>query len=165
MVMHQSDCWETAAWDVEQSRYSTQPWRLHPHATIQQQGPEGPELLPRHVQQLLNCVETQLYAFHWYEGGPPPSFLLYQQHQQDAQRHCWDGLVAGTDGSVDERSEQMGAGYVLGDQPELMLTFHARVGGFLATTRAEAASILKLLQDVRMRKGHGVNLLVFVVNC
>jgi ribonuclease HI len=51
---------------------------------------------------------------------------------------------------------------VLGDQPEPILTFHARVGGPLATTRAEAASILKLLQDVRMHKGHGVNLLVFI---
>jgi hypothetical protein len=77
-------------------------------------------------------------------------------------RGTGDGLVAGTDGSVDKRSEQMGAGYVLGDQPEPILTFHARVGGPLATTRAEAASILKLLQDVRMSKGHGVNLLVFV---
>jgi hypothetical protein len=64
--------------------------------------------------------------------------------------------------SADERSERMGAGYVLGDQPEPILTFHARVGGPLATTRAEAESILKLLQDVRMHKGHGVNLLVFV---
>ncbi len=91
----------------------------------------------------------------------PPYLLLYQQHQQDAQRHCWDRLVAGTDGSVDERSERMGAGYVLGDQTDPILTFHARVGGPLATTRAEAASILKLLQDVRMRKGHGLILLVF----
>ena len=41
MVMHKSDCWETAAWDVEQSRYSTQLWRLHPHATIQKQGPDS----------------------------------------------------------------------------------------------------------------------------
>jgi hypothetical protein len=55
IVMHQSDCWETAAWDVEQSRYSAQLWRLHPHATMQQQ---DLELLPKHVQQLLNCVET-----------------------------------------------------------------------------------------------------------
>jgi hypothetical protein len=93
---------------------------------------------------------------------PPPNLLLYQQHQQDAQRHCLDGLVAGTDGSVDERSERMGAGYVLGDQSEPILTFHARVGVPLATTRAEAASILQLLHDVRMHKGHGVNLLVFV---
>ncbi len=147
MGMHQSICWETAAWDVVQSRYSAQLWRLHTHATMQQQ---DPELLPKHVQQLLNCVETQRYVFHWYEEVPPPYLLLYQQHQQDAQRHCWAGLVAVTEGSVEARSKRMGAGYVLGDQPEPILTFHARVGGPLATTRAEAASIFKLLQDVQM---------------
>ena len=27
-----------------------------------------------------------------------------------------EGLVAGTDGSVDERSERIGAGYAIGDQ-------------------------------------------------
>jgi hypothetical protein len=116
---------------------------------------QDPELLAKHVQQLLHCVETQRYAFHWYEGVPPPNLLLNQQHQQDAQRHGRDRLVAGTGRSVDERSERMGAGYVLGDQPVPILTFHARVGGPLATTRAEAASM-------RMHKGHGVNLLVFV---
>jgi hypothetical protein len=69
MVMHRSECWETVAWDVEPSRYSAQLWRLHTHATMQEQDPELP---PKHVQQLLNCVETQRYAFHWYEGVPPP---------------------------------------------------------------------------------------------
>jgi hypothetical protein len=65
---------------------------------------------------------------------------------------------------VDERTERMGAGYALGNQPVPILTFHARVGGPLATTRAEAASLLtsRLLQDVRVHKGHGVNVLVFV---
>jgi hypothetical protein len=56
----------------------------------------------------------------------------------------------------------MGAGYALGDKPVPMLTFHARAGGPLATTRAEAASLLRFLQDVRVNKGHGVNLLVSV---
>ena len=37
----------------------------------------------------------------------------------------WDGLIAGTDGSVDERTERMGAGYVLGDDPAPILTFFA----------------------------------------
>jgi hypothetical protein len=56
--------------------------------------------------------------------------------------------------SVDERTERMGAGYALGDKPVPILTFYARVGGPLATTRAEAASLLRLLQDVRVHKGH-----------
>ena len=56
----------------------------------------------------------------------------------------------------------MGAGYALGDQPVPIPTFHARVGSLLATTREEAAGMLRLLQDVRVDKGHGVNLQVFV---
>ena len=56
----------------------------------------------------------------------------------------------------------MGAGYVLGADPAPTLTFFARVGGPLATTRAEAASLLQLLLDVRASDNHHVNLLVFV---
>ena len=129
---------------------------------------QDPELLPTTVQQHLNCDNTQRYAlslryaFHWYDGEAPPNLLLYQKHQQDALRHSWDGLIAGTDGSVDERTEQMGASYVLGDDPAPTLTFFARVGGPLATTRAEAASLLQLLLDVRASDNHTVNLLVFV---
>ena len=53
----------------------------------------------------------------------------------------------------------MGAGFALGGDPEPILTF---VGGPLATTRAEAASLLQLLQKVRTPNGHNVNLLIFV---
>ena len=56
----------------------------------------------------------------------------------------------------------MGAGYVLGGDPVPLLTFFARVGGPLATTRAEAVGLLQLLQDVRERIGRRVNRLVFV---
>jgi hypothetical protein len=70
----------------------------------------------------------------------PPHLLLNRQNQQDALRHSWDGQVAGTDGSVDERAEQMGA--VLGADPDPIMTFFARVGGPLASARAEAASLL-----------------------
>ena len=72
------------------------------------------------------------------------------------------GLIAGTDGSVDERTERMGAGYVVGTDPEPIMTFHARVGGPLASTRAEAASLLQLLRDVRQRYKHRAHLLIFV---
>jgi hypothetical protein len=82
--------------------------RLNTQAPMQQQ---DPELLPQNVQQLLNCGETQRYAFHWYEGVFPPNLqvLLYRQHQQDTLRHGWDGLVAGTDERADERTERMGS--------------------------------------------------------
>ena len=124
----------------------------------------NPELLPATVQQLLNCNRNQRYAFHWYAVEITQNLLLYRHHHQDTMLHCWDGLVAGTDGSVDERSELMGAGYAVGDDPVPIstVTFSARVGGPLATTRAEAASLLQLLLDVRVRDGHQVNLLIFV---
>ena len=56
----------------------------------------------------------------------------------------------------------MGAGYALGDDPIPISTFSARVGRPLATTRAEAASLLQLLLDLRVRDCHQVNLLTFV---
>ncbi len=79
---------------------------------------------PRHpegIQQLLNCGGSDRYAFHWCANPVPPLLLIHRQHQQDALRHSWTGLVAGTDGSVDERTEAMGAGYVLGADTELMI--------------------------------------------
>jgi hypothetical protein len=68
--------------------------------------------------------------------------------------------VAGTHGSVDERA---GAAYVLGTDPDPTMFFFARVGGPLASARAEAASLLQLLQDVRRSYGYHVHLLIFVV--
>jgi hypothetical protein len=56
----------------------------------------------------------------------------------------------------------MGAAYVLGTDPDPTMFFFARVGGPLASARAEAASLLQLLQDVRRRYGHRVHLLIFV---
>jgi hypothetical protein len=43
----------------------------------------------------------------------------------------------------------MGAGYVLGADPVPVMVFCARVGGPLSSARAEAASLLQLLLDVR----------------
>ena len=101
-------------------------------------------------------------AFHWSVDPVPPRLLLHRQNQQDALRHNWDGLVAGTDGSVDERAERMGAGYVLGAGPDPIAIYFARVGGPLASARAEAASLLQLLRDVGGRCGSHVHLLIFV---
>ena len=56
----------------------------------------------------------------------------------------------------------MGGGYVLGDDPVPILTLHARFGGPIATARAEAASLLQLLKDVRLRYIRRVHLLIFV---
>ena len=55
-----------------------------------------------------------------------------------------------------------GAGYVLGADPAPLMAFSASVGGPLATARAEAASLLQLLLDVRQHYSHQAQLLVFV---
>jgi ribonuclease HI len=144
-------------------RTSTQLWRLNPNAafaaaTLQQES----ELPPEAVKNLLTSCGNQRFAFHWYERSPPPRLLLYRQHQQDSLRHSWDGLIAGTDGSVDERAERMGAGYVLGVDPEPILILSTREEGPLASARAEAASLLQLLRDVQPHNGSRVHLLIFV---
>jgi hypothetical protein len=65
---------------------------------------------------------------------------------------------------VNERNEVMsvGPGYVLGAEPQPKISFFARVGGPLASTQAESASLLQLLRDVRHRYRNGVDLLIFV---
>ncbi len=153
-VLHQASCWETATWDVELSRFSTQLWKLNTTADTLLQTQFG-------VMQHLDYEGSHRYAFHWSED-PTPRLLVHRQHQQDALRHSWDGLVAGTDGSVVERTEVMGAGCVLGADPLPIISFFARVGGPLASARADAASLLQLLWDVRQRYNNQVHLLIFV---
>ncbi len=46
---------------------------------------------------------------------PPGRLIVHGNHQQDAIQLRWEGMVAGTDGSVDERTECMGAAYAVGD--------------------------------------------------
>jgi hypothetical protein len=74
--------------------------------------------------------------------------------------------MAGTDGSVDERTERMGAGYVVGVDPipSTTLSIRVPVGGLLATTRAEAASLLQLelIRDLGLSRVTSFNLLIYV---
>jgi hypothetical protein len=49
---------------------------------------------------------------------------------------------------VDEKTERMGAGYVVEVDPIPTKTLSIRVGGPLDTTRAEAGSLLQLKRDV-----------------
>ena len=56
----------------------------------------------------------------------------------------------------------MGAGYVVGDDVLPLLTLSSRVGGPLASVRAEAASLLQLLRDVSIKYGRSVRLLIFI---
>ena len=63
---------------------------------------------------------------------------------------------------MDERTECMGAGYVVGGDVIPLMTLSLRVGGLLASVRAEAASLLHLLQDVSIKYGRSVRLLIFI---
>ena len=91
---------------------------------------------------------------------------MHCNHQQDAALLSWEGLVARADGSVDERTECMGAGYAVeGDEIPLMTLFlrpKLRVGGPLASVRADADSLLQLLRDVSIKYGRSVRLLSFI---
>ncbi len=77
-------------------------------------------------------------------------------------RWGWDGLVAGTDGSVDERTEHMGTGYVVGNDSVPLMIMSSPVDGPLASIRSEAAGLLQLLRDIATNHGRHVRLLVFI---
>ena len=48
MVLHQVGCWETAAWDVQSSRYIIQLWKLNTNSEmLQQEQPSHPEGMRR----------------------------------------------------------------------------------------------------------------------
>jgi hypothetical protein len=103
MVLHQVGCWETAVWDVKSSRYikHKQLWKLNTNTEmLQKEQPRHPE----GMLQLLDCggFGSNRYAFHWCADPVPPLLLIHRQHQQDAILHTLNGLVAGTDGSVDD---------------------------------------------------------------
>ena len=67
-------------------------------------------LLPDEVRSYLENWENLWHAFHWKHHPVPPLLLVNRNHQQDAVLLRWEGLVAGTDWIVDERTECMGAG-------------------------------------------------------
>jgi hypothetical protein len=52
---------------------------------------------------------------------------------------------------VDWKNARMGTGYVTGTEVEIGTSLSARVGGPLSTLRAESASLLELLLDLRDR--------------
>ncbi len=68
------------------------------------------------------------------------------EHQQDARQYTFQGLVGGTDGSANNRTGRMGAGFALCIQKEPLMTYSVFVGGPLAPLRAEAASLFQLLR-------------------
>ena len=116
------------------------------------------------LRQHRNRWKSHQYDFHWhwYDEPVPPPLTTYRQHQQNALKATWEGLVAGTDGSVDVRSERMGAGYAIGAHPVPIRVFSAPVGGPLASIRPEAASLLQILRDLAANYDSRIPLLIFV---
>ena len=70
---------------------------------------------------------------------------LHREHQQDALRHSWTGLIVGTDGGVNWKNERMGAGYAVGAGQVSDDEQAVRVEGPLSSLRAEAAGLLQCL--------------------
>ena len=161
-VVHKEECWSEAKWDAQQAGHETQLWRVGPCNEPNSEWRSGtsPEAGPISVQSLLGDWECYRYDFHWYDGPHARLLQWYQENQQDALRLIWTGIVAGTDGGVDWKNERMGAGYVTGTAQETETSFSASVGGPLSTLRAEGASLLRLLLD--LRDGSSTPLLVFV---
>ncbi len=98
MVLHREGCWQTASWDVFPNGNTTQLWKI----TQSNEQAAVPAVQPIAMQQFLECWESTKYAFHWCEDPVPPLLQVHRNHQQESMRWGWDGLVAGTDGSVDE---------------------------------------------------------------
>ena len=161
-VVHKEDCWSEAKWDSEQAGYETQLWQVSPgkESNRGQRLGTSSETGPIPVQSLLGDWEGCRYDFHWYDGPHASLLQWYQEHQQDALRLTWAGIIAGTDGGVDWKNERMGAGYVTGTALETETSFSACVGGPLSTLRAEGASLLQLLLDLSNQLS--TPLLVFV---
>jgi len=115
-VVHKDECWCDAKWDAEPAGYETQLWRVDPcHEPCggRRAGITG-EAGPTPVQSLLGDWEGYRFDFHWYDGPSAKLLQWYHEHQQDAIRLTWTGIIAGTDGGVDWKNERIGAGYVTG---------------------------------------------------
>ena len=133
----------------------------HIWESVWESGTRG-ETVPIPIQSLLGDWEVSRFDFHWYDGPSSQLLQWHQENQQDVLCLSWTGIVAGTDrdGSVDWKHERMGAGYVTGTDQEPESSLSACVGGPLSTLRAEAASLLQLLINLRSRSS--TPLLVFV---
>ena len=92
-----------------------------------------------------------------FTGGPPGSALLlvHRNHQQDAARLRWEAVVAETDGSVDECTECMGAGYAVGGDVIPLMILSSLVDG-------PQASLLQLLRDAAIKYGRSVRLSTYI---
>jgi len=155
----QSSCWSEAKWDPVPSRYLSQLWLLRSSSLR-----NGPCPDPATVQKLVGKWDSRRYDFHYTAGPEQLQLLQYRSCQQDAVFFARDGLFCGSDGSVNRHLEKMGAGSVItsGSDPTPILQLHSPVGGPLASVRAEAVALLRLLQEIQERSMVHSRLTVFI---
>ena len=157
-LLHKPGFWQKAEWDEEKTEHAAQIWMVG--------GPVAADRIGAQHSYLglaaLGDWTGRRYDFHWCIDRVPRALRLYRQHQQDARQYTFQGLVGGTDGSANERTGRMGAGFAVGIDEEPLMTYSASVGGPLAPLRAEAASLLQLLRRVRERFPDHADLLVFI---
>ena len=144
LVVHPRECWSEAKFDARPSTHVVEIWRTGRADT------RRALLGPADFGQALGDWEHRREDFHWPADEHPMAWDFYRANQQDAAQSDWplDGLVAAIDGSVERKTESMGAGVVggIGRIPEIGFSF--AVGGPLASLRAEAAALLSLLEAV-----------------
>ena len=157
-ILHKSGFWQTAEWDESPSAHPAQIWLV-----------DGRILPPNDSTHASIVFSASLgdwtgrrYDFHWCTGTASTALNLYRRHQQDALQYTFQGLVGGTDGSANLRTEQMGAGFAIGRERQPLLTFSAPVGGPYSPLRAEAVSLLQALRTIRIQLPEQTTLLLFV---
>jgi len=142
LVIQARGCWSEAQFDAKPTPHAVEIWRLG-------RADAGRLMVsPLEFRQALGSWDERREDFHWPGAGYPVAWDYYRESQQDFAQMAWSGMVAAIDGSVDRRSETMGAGVVVGAgrQPEVNISFP--VGGPLSSLRAEAASLDGLLDAV-----------------
>ena len=142
LVVHDTACWSDAKWDAQPARFATQLWHVEHGGAGKNQLCATPPLI---IPPLLGSWEGRRYDFHLCEEQAPEPLRLHREHQQDALRHSWAGLIVGTDGGVNWKNERMGAGYAVGAGQMSDDEQAVRVGGPLSSLRAEAAGLLQCL--------------------
>ncbi len=109
------------------------------------------EVVPIPVQLLLGDWESYSYYFHLFDCQTARLLQWYQENQQDSLHLTWPGIIVGTDGGMDWKSERMGACYVIGTEQAVQSALSICVGGPLSTLQEEAASVLQLLINLSGR--------------
>ena len=169
LILHSHCCWSDAQWDAAPSTHDAQIWEL-PWRGDSRPSSIGTTSVGRRTYTILP-LQTQLgnwqvrrYDFYTCVPSPPISLQILRKRQQDAKQYTHCGPLAATDGSVNLKTERMGASFILVDKPgsEAPLVLSTPVGGPLASLRAEAVGLLHLLRKAKIRFSGAVPLLIFI---